>query len=325
MKGFVVLLALFNAFFISAAEATSELYEVREIHYQMGTFLDLTIWHPQREAGKKILRRLVQVAHRLEGALSHYDSESSVSQLNRRAGQGRVKIDPELFQILSLSVDFASRTQGYFDVTVGPLMDLWAEAEKKGRAPSAADLERIVRLVGSRNLKLYRTGEAELALPGMRIDLGGIGKGYAVDQMVKIVQEAHVTAALINFGGSSIYGLGSPPGQEGWEIWVKEEDGRLIHRLHLRDQALSTSASMGHYWSIDGQKYGHMVNPRDGLPLREPRMATVVCESATIAEALTKPLVLLGKKGMELIKDFPGAEALLMSKGREFRSEGFPD
>lgn len=296
------------------SQAHSEPREVREVHYQMGTLLDITIWHSDVEEGKKILRRAVQEIHRLEEILSHYDPQSSLSLLNRQAGQGRAKIDPELFQLLAMATDFSIRTSGYFDVTVGPLVSLWQNAGEKGSLPEQAAIAQALDVVGYQKLKLYKNGEVKLVLKGMRIDLGGIGKGYAVDRIVSMMRKSGVDRALLNFGGSSIYALGSPPKENSWKINMRGTDEKFIGILHLKDQALSTSGSMGRYWKIAGKRYGHLINPKDGLPVMEPRMATVIAETATEAEALTKPMIILGKKGMSMIKDFPQTEALLTSE-----------
>lgn len=295
----------------ASASARSDLQEVREIHYQMGTLLDITIWHPNPETGRAMIRRSVREIHRLEGILSNYDPQSSISVLNRQAGHGKTKIQPELHRLLAMTIRFGRKTSGYFDVTVGPLMDLWQKQAERAYLPDHHTLARTLSLVGYGKLRLYSHGEAELLRKGMRIDLGGIGKGYAVDRVVWQLRQAGVKSALINFGGSSIYAIGSPPGQESWEIGLKGIDGKLAGFLLLRDQALSTSGSMGHFWIIQGKRYGHLINPHNGHPVTKPRMATVVAPTATEAEALTKPLVLLGENAALLIKAFPQKRALL--------------
>lgn len=302
----------------------SELREIRELHYQMGTVLDITLWHSDPEQAKNVLRRSVQEAHRLEGILSHYDPASALSMFNNQAGNGKIKIDRELFRLLALATDLSLRTSGYFDVTVGPLVSLWQQAGEKGMLPEPHLLFQTLNLVGSQKLKLYETGEAELLKEGMKIDLGGIGKGFAVDRIVEILRQAKVKGALVNFGGSSLYALGSPPQEDSWPIGVKGIGEELVGVIRLKDQALSTSGSMGRYWEIEGVRYGHLINPKSGLPVVQPRGATAIATTATEAEALTKPPVLLGKQGMEMIKIFPQTESLLISESGEiFLSDGF--
>jgi thiamine biosynthesis lipoprotein len=323
MKPLVAL--TFAIFFLAVSlPVRSELREMRQLHYQMGTILDITLWHSDPDEAKKILRRSVQEVHRLEGILSHYDPQSSLSLFNSQAGKGKIKIDRELFRLLALATDLSLRTSGYFDVTVGPLVSLWEQAGEKGIIPAQQLLSRTLNLVGFQKLKLYKTGEAELVNKGMKIDPGGIGKGFAVDRIIEILREAGVKSALINFGGSSIYALGGPPGEKGWTIGIEGTDDRLVGAIRLRDQALSTSRSMGRSWEIEGRRFGHLINPKSGIPVKEPRSATAIAASATEAEALTKPIVLLGRRGMALTKNFPQTTSLLISEDGEIHlSDGF--
>ena len=310
-------LFLLTVLAISDPAAWCQLSEFREVHYQMGTLLDITIWHADAEEAKRIMRQAVQEVHRLEGIMSNYDPRSSLSSFNDQAGQGKIKIDPDLYRLLAIAVDRSAKTSGYFDVTVGPLIELWKQSEKKNSAPDSHALASAAGLVGYWNLKLNEASEAELIREGMNIDLGGIGKGYAVDRIIEMLKRAGVKTALINFGGSSIYALGSPPAKTDWEIAVKGINEKIVGILHLKNQALSTSGSMGHSWNIGGKRYGHLINPNNGWPVTVPRVATVVAPTATEAEVWTKPLVILGKAGISTIKGLPQIEALLVSETGE--------
>jgi thiamine biosynthesis lipoprotein len=320
----ILLLVLFIA--LTRANTAATLHEVREVHFQMGTYLELTVWHHEPQTAKRLIRDAVQEAHRLDAILSNYDPDSALSRLNRRAGAGSMRVPVELFELLASSRELGEKTGGMFDVTVGPLMELWQKAAAKNQVPSASEFNQARSLVNYRNLSLHRPDEAALIRSGMNIDLGGIGKGYAVDRMTKILQASGVSAALINFGGSSMSTIGAPPGKISWEIAVQDSDGRLRGAIHLRDLALSTSASMGHGWSIDGKKYGHLIHPLTGVPITEARMATVITPSATLAEALTKPLVLIGASAMRIVEKFADCEAVVIpqsgapSLSRQFRS-----
>jgi thiamine biosynthesis lipoprotein len=318
--------SVFTIFLLCAAPAMASgtLQQARELHYQMGTYLELTIWHPEPEVAKRLIRDSVQEVHRLEEILSNFDPESAVSRFNEQAGSGKIQLDPDLFRLLRTARRFSALTDGYFDVTVGPLMELWRETASRGILPDRNTLMTTLRQVGYQKLKLYDDGEARLLRPGMKIDLGGIGKGYAVDRVVERLRAARVNAALINFGGSSIYAIGTPPGEQGWPIGIQGTEGLLRGVIWLRDVALSTSGSMGHFWTIGAKKYGHLINPRNGLASSEPRMATVISPTATAGEALTKPLVLLGKNAFFAVKRSPQAEALVISeKGPLLFSTGF--
>lgn len=309
---------------VLTTSAASMQHEVREVHYQMGTFLEFTLWHSEPEIAKRLIRESVQEVHRLEEVLSNYDPDSPVSRFNQNAGKGKTSIPAELSELLTIARCFSVKTAGYFDVTVGPLVELWRNSLSKGLVPDRDALAIAQTQVGYEKLKLYGGSEAELLVPGMKIDLGGIGKGYAVDRVADRLKAAGVTSALINFGGSSIYAIGAPPEEPGWEIGVQGPNGNLRGGLHLNNLALSTSGSMGRFWTIRDKKYGHLINPKSGIPVSEPRMATVITSTATAAEALTKPLVLLGKDGLWTIGRLHGTEAVVISeKGRLFFSKSF--
>ena len=294
--------------------SSAALHEVREIHYQMGTFLEFVLWHSNPNVAKQIVREAVEEVHRLDGILSNFDPESSVSRLNQHAGKGKTSLPWELYELLTVARRFSVITSGDFDVTVGPLITLWRNHAALGRLPDRDNLAQVLQFVGYEKLRLYNDRFAELQLRGMNIDLGGIGKGYAVDWIVNRVKAAGVHSALINFGGSSIYALGTPPGKPGWEIGIKGPDEKVRGMIYLHDMALSTSGSMGKFWTIAGKKYGHLIDPKNGTPVLEPRVATAIAATATVAEALTKPLVLRGKTGIRLLTRLPGTEALVISE-----------
>ena len=310
---------------LTPTKTLATLREVREVHFQMGTYLEVALWHHEPETAKRLIRDAVQEVHRLDAILSNYDPDSALSRLNRHAGAGHMRVPIELFELLASSRELGEKTGGMFDVTVGPLMELWQKAAAKNQVPSASELNQARALVDYRNLALSRPDEAALIRGGMSIDLGGIGKGYAVDRLTKMLKTAGVGAALINFGGSSMSAIGAPPRKTSWEIAIQDTDGRLRGAIHLRDVALSTSASMGRGWIIDGKRYGHLIHPLSGIPVTEARMATVITPSATLAEALTKPLVLIGTSAMRIVEKFSNSEAVVIpesgapSFSRQFR------
>ncbi len=308
----------------SPVRAFAGLQQVQEVHYQMGTFLEITLWDSEPDHAKHLIREAVQEVHRLDEILSNYDRNSSVSRLNRLAGKGRTTVPSDLYDLLKLALKFSVETAGYFDITVGPLVELWRESLSAGVLPDRDSLSRVLRQVGYDKLKLYGGEQAELVVSGMKIDLGGIGKGYAVDRVVDRFSRAGVHAALINFGGSSMFAMGTPPGQPGWEIGIKGPDDRVRGLIYLRDIALSTSGSMGKFWTIGGQKYGHLIDPKNGAAASEPRMATTITPTATGAEALTKPLVLLGRDALRIVARLAGAEAAVIPEnGPLFFTGGF--
>jgi thiamine biosynthesis lipoprotein len=325
----ITIFSLLFVFALLPARSGAVLREVREVHYQMGTSLELIVWHSEPEKAHRLIRDAVQYVHRLDLILSNYDPDSALSRLNELAGKGATRVPLELFELLKTARAFSENTGGIFDVTVGRLMELWSKAAETNRLPSGKQLTETLAAVGYRNVVLHGTDEVELADNGTKIDLGGIGKGFAVDYVAERLRAQGITSALINFGGSSIAAIGTPPRKPGWEVAVQGADGRLRGTLCLRDRALSTSGSMGRSWIIEGKKYGHLINPLTGFPVTEGRVATVLAASATQAEALTKPLILLGKNALPIVNKFSDSEAVVMPESgaplysRRFRSMAF--
>ena len=159
----------------------------------------------------------------------------------------------------------------------------------------------------------------------MSIDLGGIAKGYALDRMLPALRDAGITSALLSFGQSSAWAFGVPPGAPGWRLLARGPDGGFSGILTLRDAALSVSGSLGQWSEIEGRRYGHVLDPRSGEPLTRRREALVVAPNATLAEALSKALLVLGEReGIALIEAQHGCEALLLdAEGGAWSTSGW--
>lgn len=184
--------------------------------YVMGTALEITLAGVAAAQGRRALEDLFAIAERLDALMTVYDSRSQISSLNRAAGHGPQPVDPEVFDLLRLSRDYADLTGGSFDVTVGTLVELWIEAAVADIPPNPAEIDRARALVGSDRIRLYPDGRAELAGAGVTVDLGGIAKGYALDRMLPVLQERGVRSALLNFGQSSSFAVGTPADATGW-------------------------------------------------------------------------------------------------------------
>ena len=175
---------------------------LREIHYVMGTLLDITLYHEIEEQGKRVLRGCFQEARRLEEVFSTYDDASDLSRFNRHAGLGPLEIDREVWSALEICLRLGRETEGAMDITIGPLIDLWRATEEHGTPPSPASLAEALRRTGISKVDLFPDGRGELRQAGMRLDLGGIGKGYAVDRLSRLLIHEGVERAFINFGRS---------------------------------------------------------------------------------------------------------------------------
>jgi thiamine biosynthesis lipoprotein len=312
---------------LSTAPGETSSVALREIHYVMGTLLDITRHHDTEEERKRLLRRCFQEARRLEEVFSTHDDDSDLSRLNQHAGLGPCEINREVWSALEICLRLGRQTEAALDITIGPLIDLWRAAEEDGTLPSPASVEEALGRTGISKVELHPDGRVQLRQAGMRLDLGGIGKGYAVDRLRELLIHEGVERAFINFGRSSLAAIGSPPERQAWPVLIQDDERGLIGVVHLRDQVLSASGSFGQSREIGETRYGHLIDPQDGFPLRHPALGVAVARTATEAEALTKALVILGpERGFIIINRFSMAEGLLtLSNGSRMSSSGFTE
>lgn len=287
---------------------------VSDGRYAMGTVLEITLAAPDEASGRLLLDELYAIASRLEHVMTRFDESSDLSRLNRAAGQGPVRVDPELVRLLARSLEFRARTHGAFDVTVGPLIALWTEAARAQRRPTAEEVRAARARVGAGALRVEAPDHAALAA-GAAVDLGGVAKGDALDRMAERLREAGVSRALLSFGQSSLWAIGTPPAEDGWRLLVRRPDGGFAGVATLRDRAVSVSGSLGQWTEIEGHRYGHVIDPRSGEPLIRPLEAMVLCETAALGEAASKALLVLGgEEGIALLRTL-GCEGLLVAEG----------
>lgn len=313
---------------LGCASAAPPAHEVSAGRYAMGTVLELTLHGADDAALARARDDAFAEVERLEGLLSTWRPGSDVSRLNEAAGRGAIPVAPEVAALLARSADLARDTRGSFDVTVGPLVALWREAAARDALPDAAALATARARVGSDRLAVQRTvsGATAALAPGGAVDLGGVAKGYALDRARERLG-ARVDAALLSFGQSSTWAIGRPPGASGWRLLARGPDGGFAGVLTLRDRALSVSEALGQWNEIAGRRYGHVFDPRTGEPLTRNRTALVVTSDATLAEALSKALLVLGAtEGIALIEGWPDAEALLLDEdGQAWRTRDWQD
>jgi len=293
--------------------------------YSMGTVLEITLCASDSASDQQVFDSLFTTVAHLDVLLTTFSPNSVLSQLNARAGDRPILVPVEVTDVLSLSLRYGKLTGGTFDVTVGPLKVLWTHAAATRRRPAPAALRQARARVGSDKVRLSANGTVFLTQPGMALDLGGIGKGYALDQLMHTLKQYKIHNALLDFGQSSVWALGTPSDAKGWRLLIQQPNGRFAGVVTLRDQALSISGNMGQTLAIGGQHYGHIIDPRTGEPVRHDLLACVIAPTAAQAEALSKALLILGeKKGIFLLQHLPGVEgALIDAKGRRWTTAGW--
>jgi len=284
-------IAIAAFFLVSNKRPEDKLY--RDKRVAMGTFVKII--SPEKEA----LEIAFNEISRIEKLLSKYDPESEVSKLNRF---GKLKASPETFYVIKKAKEFYYLSNGAFDITVAPLMDLWGFTEKQYSIPPEDKIHKALRLVGADKIILRdRDNMVQFKFSGMQIDLGAIAKGYAVDCAVKKLKEAGIKSCLINAGGQ-IYCLGDKFLRP-WKIAIKDPRNQGISGLlELKDKAVATSGNYEqHFWD-SGKSYGHIFDPKTGYPKESNILSvTAIAEDSLTADYLSTAVFVLGKEEGELL------------------------
>jgi thiamine biosynthesis lipoprotein len=246
-----------------------------------------------RAAGEEALREV----ERMEALLSFYRPDSEICQFNRRAGRVPLQVTPPLFHLLRQCREYTRLTDGAFDVTVGPLMRAWRFLRESGAIPEGSVLEEARARTGIGHLRFDEaTFTIGCDVPGVEIDLGGFGKGYAVDLALRSLRENGVTSALLHGGTSSVGVVGRPPDREAWSIELQApfERAGVPIRVDLVDAALSVSAVRGKSFRVGEKEYGHVLNPGTGRPVEGGLAAAASGPSASLCEVLSTALLVNG-------------------------------
>lgn len=280
--------------------------------FAMGTKAMVTIYGLEDGEAAAAAAEALGEIHRIESVISNWREDSELSRLNRRSGDGPVRISPELHGLLERSAGYCEASGGAFDVTALPLVRLWGFRGGEPSVPRRTALDEALGRVGCGRFRLD-AGDTTAALDaGVEIDLAGVGKGYAVDMCAKALIERGVTSGLVNLGGN-MYAIGAPPGRRGWTIGIRDPGGSagVVGELVLSDAAVSTSGNYENFVVIGGERYGHIIDPRTGKTVDSVLSVTVIAESAEEADALSTGLFVTGPEGAaDLRGAFPGLKAL---------------
>jgi len=296
MKQIVVVLFLLAVFAPSGA-GFEELRLEASVE-AMGSTYSLVLYGEERSRLEGASEDAFEEVRRLDRMLSNYRPESEWSEVNRHAVERPVKVSAELFQLLSACVEYSRQSEGAFDISVGPLMKVWGFYKGSGHLPHGAEVRGALTKVGYRNILLDATRlTVRFARPGVELDPGGIGKGYAVDRMVDVLRKDGIASALVSASGSSIYALGAPPGETGWKVRIRDpkNEAKTVTEVTLKDESMSTSGSYEKFFRAEGKIYSHIMDPRTGFPATGMLSTSVITPRTLDSEAWTKPFFINGR------------------------------
>jgi thiamine biosynthesis lipoprotein len=320
----VVGLCLIAAVLFFAESPTNRPVEVdggyREV---MGTFARIVAVANNAQQARKCIEAGFDELRRIDAAMSAYKKDSELSKVNREAFGGPIKVSDELFGLLQKSVEFSRLSSGAFDITVGPLVELWRKAGEANVMPDEDKLAEARTRVGYAKLILQANEQSvRFAVDGMRLDLGGVAKGYAVDKVVELMQQNGAVAGMVDSGGN-IRCFGKPAGKDAWLIGLQDPnivDRQPLMTLRLADCAVATSGDYRRFVTIAGKKVSHIIDTNTAMGVNKLSSDTVIAKTALEADAFSTAINVLGtEKGLALIESLPDIECILITAGPEYR------
>ncbi|MBN8733678.1 MAG: FAD:protein FMN transferase [Acidobacteria bacterium] len=298
-KGFVLRLWLASALLGLAPGWAAEPLRIESSLDAMGTTFTVVAYGESRVQLETAVDLAFEEVRRINELISNYLPRSEWSQVNREAANRAVRVSPELFDFLTTCIEYSRQSGGTFDITVGPLVRVWGFYKGTGRLPHRAEIRGALARVGYQKVLLDEANQSvRFTRTGVEIDPGGIGKGYAVDRVMEILRERGIRSALISAGGSSIYGLGAPPGEAGWPVKIRHPrtPKQSVAELVLRDLSMSTSGTSEKFFVAGGKIYSHVFDPRTGYPAQGVLSVSVTAARTIDSEAWTKPFFIQGRR-----------------------------
>jgi thiamine biosynthesis lipoprotein len=278
----------------------------------MGTAIRAELWHEEPAMGEAALDAVMEEMHRIDRAMSPFKPESELSRLNREAAKAPVSVSKEMFELVARSIEFSELSEGAFDITfasVGCMFDY-----RKGFKPVPEKISAALPGIDYRHIRLDRRQcTIQFARDGVQIDLGGIAKGYAVDNCVALLKARGVKEALVIAGGDSRV-LGDRRGRP-WMIGIRDPRRKeaMVAMIPLVDAAISTSGDYERYFEADGVRYHHILDPRTGSSATGVRSVTIVGPDATTTEGISKSVFIMGpERGIRFVESLPGMDAVVI-------------
>jgi FAD:protein FMN transferase len=301
----------------------------------MDTVMQLRAFGPN---GQKAVDESEKRLYELDNMASTTVTTSDVSKINNAAGKSYVKVHPEIIKMIEASQKYSKISNGLWDITVGPLVNLWGIGTDNERKPSDAEIKAKLPLIGYNKISINEKDNSVMLMqPGMAIDLGGIAKGFAADEILKIYKKYKIQNGLIDLGSSSIYGVGKNASGNPWSIGLKhprsDDSSNYLGIIKISNEGISTSGDYERYFIKDGKRYHHILNPSTGYPVDNGIMSVTVViddsvpDNGMLADILSLTVFELGpKKGIDLINSIPKVSCSVTTTDyKVYTSSGFKD
>ncbi len=311
---FIITVAILNSCALFSEK--EQIYRHDELF--MGTIVSIQLVDKNPDHAKHLIDRVLDIMKNLSHEMNSHTPDSEVSLINRKADSSQIVVSTDIIDVIKMSIKISKLTNGAFDITVKPLLDLWPIYKSNNfKIPDRNDLLDALSLVGWQNIEIdEKKHTVFFKKRGMQIDLGGIAKGYIVDRAISFLRKQGVKGALINAGGD-IYALGSAPGGKAWRIGIQHprNSRQFMAILELKNKAVVTSGDYERYIIKNGVRYTHIVDPRTGFTTRETASVTLIGNSTAFVDGLATAMMVLGvKEGLKALSNTKQVDGLFVSE-----------
>lgn len=318
----IFLSALLIIYLIYSISINRNEESISNTYYNLGTINEVTLYDVNKKTGEKILEECGSILMDIDNKMSNTIKSSDVSKINKNAGKAYTKVSKDTYYVIKKSIEFSNISNDTFDISVGPLIDLWSIGTDNAKVPNKEEIENILPLVDYSKILLNDENlSVKLSEENMKIDLGGIAKGYAADKIYDYLKSENIKSAIINLGGN-ILTLGSKNNDQPFSIGIQDPTmprGNSIGNIKVSNKSVVTSGIYERYIEKDNKIYHHMLNPHTGYPFENNlNSVTIVSDESIICDALSTTTFGLGlDNGMKLIESLDNVDAIFITKDKK--------
>ena len=319
MKKIVIFISLILMIFIVGCSTKDVDNPISRTEIIMGTTVGVTLYE---NGSEEVLDKVFKRVQEIENLVSINKEETEIDKLNENAGTSPVKLSDTSFEIIEKALYYSKLSTGGYDLTVGPLVKLWNIGLPEAKVPTQEEIDEVIKNIDYTKVVLNKdTKEVFLSQKGMLLDLGSIAKGYAADEIVKILKEENINSAIIDLGGN-IYALGLKEGNKNWKIGIQnpfDNRGKIVGSLEVSNKTVVTSGVYERYIEQDGQTYHHILNPETGYPYEtDIAGVSIIADKSIDGDALSTLVFTKGlEKGLELVENIDGVDAIFITNNKE--------
>jgi thiamine biosynthesis lipoprotein len=321
----ILAVGVLSFFGIYRVKSVPQLYH--QAQFLLDTLVEMTVACRSEQQANEAMSAAYEEMRRIEALLSRYRNGSQISQLNTDAGKDQVvQVSREVHDILQRSLQYAVLTDGLFDITIGPIVDLWGIGTPYQQVPDESELQRVLPYVGYQNVEISENGGIRLRYPEVKLDLGGIAKGYSIDRAIEVLRGYDMISALVNAGGD-IRGIGTKPDGTPWRIGIQHprKPNDIVGVIQLQDAAVATSGDYERFFMHNNIRYHHIFVPHTGMPAQACQSVTIITKTAEAADVFATAVFVMGpERGLKFIEDQTDVEGMIIdSDGNMITSSGF--